>query len=83
MSNSDEILQLLIEIRDNQRESLRRQDEHLEIARQQLERARTQLTESIALQREAMAKARTIGRIALPAILVCIGLIVYLIVRYL
>ena len=83
MNIDDEIKQLLVEIRDNQREALRSQQEHLDIARQQLERSRTQITESIELQREAVAKARMVGRIALPGILVCIGLIVYLIVKYL
>ncbi len=62
---------------------MRKQEEHLEIAREQLERARVQITESIDRQREALAKARTIGRIALPAVLFCIALITYLIVRYL
>lgn len=83
MSNRDEIKEILIEIRDNQRESLQRQEEHLEIARKQLERAKSQLGESLELQREAIAKARMIGRIAIPAILLCIVLIVYLIVTYL
>ena len=83
MSQEGEVRDILIEIRDNQRESLRRQQEHLEIARKQLERSNTQISESIELQKEAVARARSIGRIALPAIIACIGLVVYLIVRYL
>ena len=83
MSHDQDIKQILTEIRDNQRESLRRQEEHLDIARQQLERAKTQISESIDLQREAIARARTVGRIALPGILLCVALIVYLIVKYL
>ena len=47
MSREDEIRDLLIEIRDNQKLSLQRQEEHLEIAREQVERANRQVTESI------------------------------------
>lgn len=82
MSHDDDVKQLLIEIRDNQTESLRRQDEHLEIAREQLDRAKSQISESIDLQREAIAKARMVTRIAFPGILICIVLIPYLIVKY-
>ncbi len=83
MSSDTEVRQILVEIRDNQRESLRRQEEHLDIARKQLERSNTQVSESIELQKEAVAKARQIGRVALPAIFLCIALLIYLIVRYL
>ena len=83
MSSDTEVRQILVEIRDNQRESLRRQEEHLDIARKQLERSNTQISESIELQKEAVAKARQIGRVALPAVFLCIALVIYLIVRYL
>jgi type VI protein secretion system component VasF len=66
---SDErIVTLLTEIRDNQREMLERQ--------------RTQIEESLQLQREAINRTRTIARFAIPAILVCIAAIAYLVVRY-
>jgi hypothetical protein len=66
---SDErIVTLLTEIRDNQREMLERQ--------------RTQIEESLKLQREAVNRTRTIARLAIPAILVCIAAIAYLVVRY-
>jgi hypothetical protein len=77
-----ETKQILIDIRDNQRESLRRQEEHLAIAREQIERAKKQMTESIQLQREAVGKARTIGRIVLPLLAFLVVLLIYLIVRY-
>ena len=83
MNELDDIKGILIEMRDNQQQALAQQASQLELAREQLERAKGQVEESLALQREAVAKQRTIGRIALPAILVCIGLIVYLVVRYL
>jgi len=38
--------------------------------------------ESIALQRQAVARVRRISLIALPGIALCVLLIVYLLVRY-
>jgi t-SNARE complex subunit (syntaxin) len=82
VSDSPEIRDLLVEIRDNQRLSLRRQEEHLAIAREQIERSRNQVQESIELQRQAVARVKRISRIAIPGIVFCIVLIVYLLVRY-
>ena len=82
MSDSPDIRDLLIEIRDNQRRSLQRQEEHLAIAREQIERSRNQVEESIALQRQAVARVRRISLVALPGIALCVLLIVYLLVRY-
>jgi hypothetical protein len=82
VSEREEIVALIKEIRDNQRLALARQEEHLEVARQQLERSRSQVEESIQLQRAAVARVKNISRIALPALVLCLGLIVYLIVRY-
>lgn len=79
---NDDIRTLLAEIRDNQRLALQRQEEQLAIAREQLDRSRRQIEESIALQRQAVERARSIARVALPAILVCVAMIVYLLVRY-
>lgn len=82
MSDSPEIRDLLIEIRDNQRLSLQRQEEHLAIAREQIERSRNQVEQSIALQRQAIERVKRVSRIAIPGIVLCIALIVYLLVRY-
>jgi t-SNARE complex subunit (syntaxin) len=82
MSDMEELRKLLVEIRDNQRLSLQRQEEHLEIARGQLERSRAQVEESIGLQRQAIERAKKVSRIAIPGIVFCIVLIVYLLVRY-
>ena len=79
----DEVLSLLTEIRDNQRTSLQRQQEHLALAREQMERSKAQVDESIALQRQAMERFKRISRIALPAIILCIALILYLLLRFL
>ena len=82
MSDSSEIRDLLVEIRDNQRLSLQRQEEHLAIAREQIERSRNQVQESIGLQRQAVERVKRIYWIALPGIALCLLLIVYLLVRY-
>lgn len=83
MTTEADIRELLVEIRDNQRLSLERQQEHLAIAREQLERSAGQVRESLELQRQAIDRVKRASRIALPAIGVCMGLIIYLIVRYL
>ena len=83
MSDADEIRKLLTEIRDNQRLSLQRQEEHLVIAREQIDRSRGQIQQSIELQRQAIDRVKKISRLAVPAIVLCIALIVYLMVRYL
>lgn len=80
--NDDRIVTLLGEIRDNQREMLERQRAQLEIAQTHLEQAKGQVAESLNLQREAVARARTAQRIAVPGILVCVAAIAYLVFRY-
>lgn len=82
MSDSPEIRDLLIEIRDNQRLSLQRQEEHLAIAREQIDRSRIQVQESIALQRQAIQRVRRVSWVAIPGIVLCVLLIVYLLVKY-
>jgi hypothetical protein len=82
MTEQSEIVRLLEEIRDHQKLSLQRQDEHLAIAKEQTERSRKQVEESVALQREAIARFKNITRIVLPVLLLCIALILYLLIRY-
>ena len=82
MTDSSEIRDLLAEIRDNQRLSLQRQEEHLAIAREQIERSRNQVEQSLELQRQAIARIRRVSRIAIPGIGMCMLLIVYLLIRY-
>ena len=62
---------------------LERQRAQLEIAQAHVEQARNQVTESLKLQREAVARARTATRVAIPGILLCVAAIVYLVLRYL
>ena len=82
MGHDDELKQLLVEIRDNQRLSLQKQEEHLEVARQQIERTRTQVAEAIELQKVAIGRSKSVARITIPDVLLCITLIAYLIVKY-
>ena len=82
MSELEDIKQLLTDIRDNQQRSIVKQEEHIALTQQHLDRTKAQVEESIGLQREAMDKQRTITRIAIPGILVCILAIIYLVVRY-
>lgn len=77
-----EAIRLLEEIRDNQRAALEKHDEQLTHAREQLARSKSQIEESIGLQRQAIAKQRAVFVIALPAIAICIGLIGFLVFRY-
>lgn len=72
----EELKSLLLEIRDNQKE-------HIALARAQVERSNRQIEESIALQKEAVARTKTITWIAFPGILFCIALVLYLVFRYL
>jgi len=80
--NDERIASLLEEIRDNQRLALEHQHAHLEIAKGHFEQAKAQIAESLQLQREAVSRTRMVTRIALPAILLCIAAIVYLILPY-
>ena len=82
MSDKDEIRDLLIEIRDNQRLSLQKQEEHLAVAREQIDRARRQVQDSIELQRQAIDRVKKVSRIAIPGIILCVALIAYLVLKY-
>ena len=82
MTDREEIVSLLKEIRDNQRSALQRQQEHLELARQQIERSRAQTEQSIALQKTAVDRVKHVSRVAIPGIALCLVLIVYLLVKY-
>lgn len=77
-----EILNLLTEIRDSQREALANQELQIKLVREQLERSKTSIEESISLQRAAIEKQKLITRIALPGIFLCIVLIGYLVIKY-
>lgn len=82
MSREDEIVQLLTDIRDGQRDALARQREHLELARAEADRMRRTAEESVALQRSAIERVKRISRFVVPIIIVLIALLVWLIWKY-
>ena len=82
MEDTDDIRTLLRDIRDNQARMLANQERQIAISTEQLDRARKQVEESIGLQREAIARTRSIGRIAVPGIALCVAAILYLVLRY-
>ena len=82
MSDNDEIRDLLIEIRDSQRLSLQKQEEHLAVAQEQINRSKGQVQESLELQRQSIERVKQISRFAVPGIIFCVILIVYLLVKY-
>jgi len=82
MSREDEMVQLLTDVRDTQREAAARQREHLDLARAEAERMRRIADESVALQRTAIERMKRVGQIVLPLIVVLMALVVWLIVKY-
>jgi hypothetical protein len=82
MPGDDQIVELLTEIRDGQREALARQREQLELAREEAERMRRIADESVALQRAGIDRMRRISRIVLPIIVLLIALLVWIIFKY-
>ena len=58
-------------------------DQQLSLVREQVARGKQQVEESLRLQREAIARQRSLLMFAFPAIAVCMGLIAYLILSYL
>ncbi|HSD74737.1 MAG TPA: hypothetical protein VLB75_08195 [Steroidobacteraceae bacterium] len=78
----DQIVELLSDIRDGQREALARQHEQLELARSEAERMRRIADESVALQRAGIERMQRVTRIVLPIILLLIALVVWLLFKY-
>jgi hypothetical protein len=77
-----QILQALHDIRDGQQEIIKALEAQRALADAQIQKSRTNIEESIGLQREALRRQRAITRIAIPGILACIAAIAYLVFRY-
>ena len=77
-----DILATLREIRDDQRELLAQIQAQRALAEQQMAQSKLRIDESVGLQREALRRQRTITVVALPALLLCIAAIVWLLLRY-
>ena len=77
-----ELLSLLRELRDDQREVVELLKVQRGMAEAQLAQSRQKVEESIGLQRLALRRQRTITLVAVPGILACIAAIAYLVLRY-
>ncbi len=80
--NEQQILEVLREIRDGQREMLGLLAAQRVAAEEQVKKSRESIAESVALQRLGLARQRTVTLIAVPGILACIVAIAYLVWRY-
>lgn len=85
MSNQDdskETIALLREIRDTQAGMAANQERVLELMRQQVRDTRERVAESINLQKVGVARQKQALLGGVPLILICLGLIGYLIWRF-
>ena len=80
--NEQQILEVLREIRDGQREMLGLLAAQRVAAEEQVKKSRESIAESVALQRLGLARQRTVTLIAVPGILACMAAIAYLVWRY-
>ena len=78
----ERILKTLEEIRDGQREMIALLAAQRAATEEQIARSRTTVEASIALQKEALNRQRTLTRIAIPGIVACVAAILYLVLRY-
>ncbi len=77
-----QILSVLREIRDGQRQIIAQIEAQRSLAEEQLKKSQERVEESVGLQRDALRRQRTITLIAVPGILACIAAIAYLVLRY-
>lgn len=70
------------EIRDAQRQIVEQLSAQRALVEDQVNRSRNSVEESIALQRLALKRQRSITLIAVPGILACMAAIGYLVVKY-
>ncbi|MDX1431889.1 MAG: hypothetical protein R3286_05515, partial [Gammaproteobacteria bacterium] len=67
------ILDLLREIRDGQREALNAMEEHRSLVKEQIRISRSNVEESVNLQRLALQRQKVVTLIAVPGIIACIA----------
>lgn len=80
--STDQILEALARIEENQRKALEAQQQHLQIAQAQLERSNKTIQESIELQRTAVARQGQVTKIVLPLVAILLALLAYMLLRY-
>lgn len=76
-----QLLSLLTEIRDGQREVVQVIREQRAFVEAQNRTSHGQMLEAIELQRTAVGRQRTVMLIGVPAIFACIAVIVYVVMR--
>ena len=81
-TESQTVIELLRDIRDQQAAMAANQERALELMRQQAQDTRERVAESIQLQKVGIARQRQVMVSALPLILLCLGLIGYLVLKY-
>ena len=79
---STEIIEMLEKISAAQQTLIARQEETLEFIRGEAEKSKQIRDEAMAMQKQAASRIRRIGYLAFPAILACVFLLVYLLVKY-
>ena len=80
--NNQEIIAVLKEIREGQREIIEHLQAQRALAEEQLHKSQQRVEESVGLQREALRRQGMVTRVALLAIGLCFAAIAYLIFRY-
>ena len=82
MEHHDEILEALKRIEANQLKALEVQQEHVAIARAQIERSEQRINESVGLQKKAVGRQALVTVVALPLIVVLLVLLGYLLIKW-
>jgi hypothetical protein len=77
-----QILDVLRELRDGQRDALIAMEKHRSLVEEQIRVSRSNVEESVSLQRLALKRQRVVTLIAVPGIIACIVAIAYLVLRY-
>ena len=77
-----QVVDLLREIREGQREIIALLSTQQAAAAEHIKKSRESVAESVGLQRLALKRQRTVTLIAVPGILACIAAIAYLVMRY-
>lgn len=77
-----EMLATLREIRDHQRAMLEQLSAQRALIEEQVKRSRESVAESIALQKLALSRQRSVSALAFAGIVACIAAILYLVIRY-
>ena len=81
MEKTPEIAELLVEIRDQLREGAKRQSEVLEFLRAETERTKAAVDRSISLQELAISRQRSVQKLVVPIIIICLGVLAWIIFK--